>query len=157
MGLIQPHPTGENLPLSALGLEPGNVCQTAVAQIKTTMTSSLRVQLRLSQTASPFHLRSCQESSRRRERTSFATTGQRWTLKGITWRLWRQTPVSSSVISIFPWVLTARSARKGRPSATTKVTPTRPRRITSTAGPLLHLDLLQQPSQLPPQQQLSLK
>merc|ERR1719228_1100049 len=69
--------TGGSLPLSAQGLEPGNVCHSAVAQMKTTVTSSLKMQPRLSQTATPFQLRSCQESLRRRERTSFATASRR--------------------------------------------------------------------------------
>merc|ERR550532_3054951 len=73
-GLIQLHPTGGSLPSNAQGSEPGIVWQAAMAQMMTTLTSSITTQLRPSQTANPFQLRSCQEFLRRRERTSFATT-----------------------------------------------------------------------------------
>merc|ERR1712037_326443 len=65
------------LPSSAQGSEPGIVWQAAMAQLMTTLTSSMTMQPRPSQTANPFQLRSCQEFLRRRERTSFATTSWR--------------------------------------------------------------------------------
>ena len=76
-GWIPVHLTTGSLPLSAQGLEPGLVWQAVVAQMKTTKMFSTALWLPTSQTASPFHSRSCLESERRRERTSFATTSQR--------------------------------------------------------------------------------
>merc|ERR1711934_1054489 len=73
-GLNKLHPTGGSLPSSAQGLGPGIVWQAAMAQMRTTLTSSMTMQPRPSQTASPSQLRSCQEFLQRRERTSFATT-----------------------------------------------------------------------------------
>merc|ERR550532_1089445 len=73
-GLNKLHPTGGSLQSSAQGSEPGIVWQAAMAQLMTTLTSSITIQPRPSQTANPFQLRSCQEFLQRRERTSFATT-----------------------------------------------------------------------------------